>query len=641
MNRSLQIRAGLTAVILLFSLYGLLPTFKALSISQAEREAAKDNPERLEEIAEIDAAAIRRGLDLKGGMYLVLEVDQAGMNSSEAEDALLRVKEIIYNRIDKFGVSEPEITTFGSSRIVVKLPGLQDPERAKNLLGKTARLEFRMVRPDTEIQAALEKMDHLFLADAAVADTPDEADPEAAAEPTEEEDLAAAEGDTSAITEADTASTPFGDLDDVLGDDDSLAEADETYLKEHPFTGLIIAQPGILSSTPLFVEEKNVNRLQAMLDDPRVARKLRNMEFQMDMEPMNFGQGQMLRPLYLIEAKSILTGDQLTDALSAADPERPGSWQVNFSLNNRGARTFAKVTGENVGRFLAISLDGRISSAPVIQGKIPSGSGSISGNFSNAEASDLALLLRAGALPTDVYIAEERTVGPSLGSDSIRMGVNAAMYGSILVVIFMLVYYRLSGVVIVIALVSNIIILMAILAQFDLVLTLPGIAGIILTVGMAVDANVLINERIREELRKDKTIRASVQSGYTNATRTIVDANVTTLIAGGILLWFGTGPIKGFAVTLSIGILTSMFTALVMGVAPGESSPGKVGQDDGILQGSQDQFRGRHEGRLHHFGDPGSRQRGHHADSQGAAAEHRFYRRFGAAGEDGSGADGR
>ncbi len=569
MNRSLQIRAGLTAAVLLFSLYGLLPTFRALSISSAEREAAQDNPERLAEIADIDAAAIRRGLDLKGGMYLVLEVDQTGMNSSEAEDALMRVKEILYNRIDKFGVSEPEITTFGSSRIVVKLPGLQDPERAKNLLGKTARLEFRLVRPDTEIQGALDKLDKLFLVGATDDDTLDEAEAEEAAaeepvaEPVEEPDVVVAEGDTATAAEGDTASTPFGDLDGGLGDDDVLAEADEAYLREHPFTGLLIAQPGLQGNTPLFCKEENVARLQVMLDDPRVERKLRNLEFQMGMKAVDFGQGQSLRPVYLVDAKAIVTGDQLTDALSTANPERPGQWQVNFSLNNRGARSFGKTTGENVGRFLAISLDGRIASAPVIQSKITS-SGSISGNFTNAEASDRALLLRAGARPTDVYIAEERTVGPSLGSDSIRMGVRAALYGSLMVVIFMLFYYRLTGVVIVIALVSNIIILMAILAQFDLVLTLPGIAGIILTVGMAVDANVLINERIREELRKDKTIRASVQSGYANATRTIIDANVTTLIAGGILLWFGTGPIKGFAVTLSIGILTSMFTALVM-----------------------------------------------------------------------------
>ncbi len=556
MNRSLQYRAGLTIVVLLLSIWGLLPTFKALSISSAEREAAQDNPERLAEIADIDAKAIRRGLDLKGGMYLVLEVEQEGMNASEAEDALLRVKEILYNRIDKFGVSEPEITTFGSSRIVVKLPGLQDPERAKNLIGQTAKLEFRMVRQADDIQSALERLDQVFLGDAR--DVVEEAVEEAAIETpvVEETEVAAAA--------ADSADNPFGELDDVLGADGDILPDNSEYLKTHPFSGLLVAQGGVLQSTPLFVEEDNVDRLQALLDDPRTAARLRGSEFQIDLNPMDFGQGQMLRPVYLVETKPILSGAQLTDANSASNPDRPGMWQVNFALNSRGARQFAKVTGENVGRFLAISLDGRISSAPVIQGKIPSGSGSISGNFTNSEASDLALLLRAGALPTDVYIAEERTVGPSLGSDSIRMGVSAAMYGSILVILFMLVYYRMSGVVTVLALISNIVILMAVLGKFGLVLTLPGIAGIILTVGMAVDANVLINERIREELRKEKTIRASVQSGYANATRTIIDANVTTLIAGVILLWFGTGPIKGFAVTLSIGILTSMFTALVM-----------------------------------------------------------------------------
>jgi preprotein translocase subunit SecD len=229
-----------------------------------------------------------------------------------------------------------------------------------------------------------------------------------------------------------------------------------------------------------------------------------------------------------------------------------------------GGRQFAKVTGENVGEFLAISLDGRVKSAPRINSRIPGGSGVIEGTFTTAEAADLALLLRAGALPADVIIAEERTVGPSLGSDSIRQGVRAALYGSVLVILFMLVYYGRSGLITNIALVSNIIILMAVLAQFGLVLTLPGIAGIILTVGMAVDANVLINERIREELRRAKTVRAAVQSGYQNATSAIVDANITTLIVALVLWNFGTGPILGFAVTLSIGILTSMFTALVL-----------------------------------------------------------------------------
>ncbi len=549
MNRSLQIRAGLSVIVLLVSLIGLWPTFQALSINKEERAAAQDNPERLAEIEEIDSKAIRRGLDLKGGMYLVLEIDQSGMTPAEAQDALQRVKESLVRRIDKFGVSEPEITTFGASRIVVKLPGLQDPERAKNLLGKTARLEFRLVRPDTELQDVLEKLDRAFLDEAAVA-AAQAADADAAGEDQ------IAQADSTAGEE-----NPFGSLEPGQTEDSS----DALYAAEHPFSEMLIAQPGLggLGAT-LFLEEKNVARMQALLDDPRTARSMRDVEFQMGDAPLDLGEGTSLRALYLVDGVPALTGDRLEGAVATNDNENIGRFQVSFTLDSRGARSFAKMTGDNQGRQLAISLDGRISSAPTIQSRIPGGQGVITGNFSNNEASDLALLLRAGALPADVHIVEERTVGPSLGSDSIQQGVSAAMYGSIFVVLFMLVYYRLSGVVTVIALISNIIILMAVLAQFGLVLTLPGIAGIILTVGMAVDANVLINERIREELRKDKTIRAAVQSGYMNATRTIIDANVTTLIAGGILLMFGTGPIKGFAVTLSIGILTSMFTALVM-----------------------------------------------------------------------------
>ncbi len=546
MNRSLQIRAGLSVVVLLLSLIGLWPTFKALSISKEERAAAKNNPERLAEIEEIDSKAIRRGLDLKGGMYLVLEIDQTGMTPAEAQDALQRVKESLIRRVDKFGVSEPEITTFGASRIVVKLPGLQDPERAKKLLGKTARLEFRMVRPDTEIQGVLEKLDRAFLDEAAVA----------AAEAKE------AAGEDYAMADSTVAEdNPFG----TLEPGDTPEVSDDLYRAEHPFSGLLIAQPGLGGvGATLFLDESDVGRMQAMLDDPRCARVMNDTEFQLGDKAIDVGDNTFFRAIFLVDRLPALTGDRLEGAEARNNVERPGLFQVSFTLDSRGARTFAKVTGDNVGRQLAISLDSRISSAPSIQGRIPGGQGVITGSFTNTEASDLALLLRAGALPADVYIAEERTVGPSLGSDSIQKGVSAAMYGSVFVILFMLVYYRSTGLVVVLALISNIIILMAVLAQFGLVLTLPGIAGIILTVGMAVDANVLINERIREEMRKDKTIRASVQSGYMNATRTIVDANVTTLIAGGVLLMFGTGPIKGFAVTLCIGILTSMFTALVM-----------------------------------------------------------------------------
>jgi len=498
-------------------------------------------------------------------MYLVLEVEQEGMTPEQATDALQRVREILTNRIDQFGVSEPVIQIQGTSRIVVQLPGLQDPERAIELLGKTAQLEFRLVRLPEEYVDVIEKLDAAFAVTTSAQDTET-----AEVEPVDDETIVVEDMDTEVAetTAADTAATDdlFGDLPPLPdGDSDEQASADE-YAADHPFSAHVLFDAQLARSfgTPLLVPETDVQLVQNMLlaDEARVIPA--NMEFQFDSEPLQYQDGFWVRPLYLLNAKADLTGDQLTEARSTPDPDRPGGWMVQMTLNRRGASVFAKLTGENVDRHLAISLDSRVSSAPVINGRIPSGQATISGSFTSAEASDLALLLRAGALPADVRIAEERTVGPSLGRDSIDQSFKAALYGSILVILYMLVYYRASGLVIVLALVSNVIILMATLAQFGLVLTLPGIAGIILTVGMAVDANVLINERIREELRKDKTIRAAVQAGYKNATRTIVDANVTTLIVGGILLWFGTGAIKGFAVTLSIGILSSMFTALIM-----------------------------------------------------------------------------
>jgi protein-export membrane protein SecD len=388
--------------------------------------------------------------------------------------------------------------------------------------------------------------------------------PEAAVEGEAEDEAAgddAAEDAAVAEADADTTADPYADLpeqDELAQAADDEAARDELR-EQYPFSALLIPTP-----YPYYmVLEHDVPLVQAMLDAPE-AKIVRDVAFQfgMELEPMQ--DGSMARFLYPLETKVALSGDHLTDAQQRPDQQRPGNWTVSFELDRKGARQFAKVTGDAVGEFLAISLDGRVKSAPRINSRIPSGSGVIEGTFTSLQAGDLALLLRAGALPADIHFAEERTVGPSLGSDSIRQGVRAAMWGSILVAIFMLIYYRSSGIVTDIALFSNILILMAVLAQFGLVLTLPGIAGIILTVGMAVDANVLINERVREELRKAKTVRAAVQAGYQNATRTIVDANVTTLIVGLVLWNFGTGPVLGFAVTLCIGILTSMFTALVL-----------------------------------------------------------------------------
>ena len=559
MNRSFNLRALLVIVVVLLSLWGLYPTFRAARVTDEMRERSADDPALKAQIDGWEAKAIRKGLDLEGGMYIVLEVDTEGLTAAQASDALDRVVEILRNRVDQFGVSEPDIKPLGSSRIIVQLPGLQDVDRAKRLIGSTARLEFRMVRPVEDLAEALTKLDEAFAVTASAAtDTVAAAEPD----PVVETEIAAA--DTAAAAPGADEALDFEALPDQPGDTSTGPTAEQ--MAEYPFSAYLLVDQALVRmlGTPVVVREQDYDRVKGMLAAPEARVIPRSVEFQFDMEPQNLGGGMIVRPLYLLDKRASVTGERLVNARSAPDPDRPGNFQVHFTLDRKGARIFSKLSGENIDRNMAISLDGKVKSAPVFSSKIPTGDGVITGAFSSQQAQDMALLLRAGALPVDVRIEEERTVGPSLGRDSVRQGLNAALYGLALVVIFVLIYYRLVGFVVVLAVAVNVVILLAILVQFGLVLTLPGIAGIILTIGMAVDANVLINERIREELRRNKTARAAVDSGYANATRTIVDANVTTLIAAAILLWFGTGPIQGFAVTLSIGILSSMFTALVL-----------------------------------------------------------------------------
>jgi preprotein translocase subunit SecD len=275
-------------------------------------------------------------------------------------------------------------------------------------------------------------------------------------------------------------------------------------------------------------------------------------------------QGVSGRRLYVLKREPELTGGSVASAEARVGLEttNPGAWGVSMSMTPKGRADFSRVTGNNVGRQLAIVLDGVVSSAPNIRERIPSGSASITGGFDVESAKDLAIVLRAGALPAPVHIIEERSVGPSLGSDSIQQGLTAGWVGAVLVVVFMAVYYRLSGGIAIVAMLLNMFYVLAALAGFGATLTLPGIAGLVLTVGMAVDANVLIFERIREELRNGRSVRQSVETGYNRAFRTILDANLTTLISALFLFQFGTGPIKGFAVTLSIGLIANMFTAV-------------------------------------------------------------------------------
>ncbi len=392
---------------------------------------------------------INLGLDLKGGMHLVLRVDTSSLAMQAREGAVDRALEVIRNRIDEFGVREPSIQKQGEGAIVVQLPGVTDRQRAIDLIGKTALLEFKLVSTDT----------------------------------------------------------------------DKLKQAME-------------------GSPPEGFELK-----RAQDDD----------------EPL------------LIEKQAVLTGDTLTQASVRFDQSQFNEPIVALQFNSDGAKKFAEITADNIGKRLAIVLDGKVQTAPRIKEAIPNGEAVITGRFSIEQAQDLALVLRVGALPAPMYIEEERTIGPLLGEDSINSGIKATIIGSALVFIFMAAYYLLAGIISNIALLLNLLIILGGLGILPVLfpgvsatLTLPGIAGIVLSLGMAVDSNVLINERIREELAVGRPLRTAIANGYNKAFSAIFDSNLTTLIAAFLLFQFGTGPIRGFAVTLTIGLLASMFTAVVV-----------------------------------------------------------------------------
>ncbi len=549
MNKSDRIRAITSAIVVVLSLWFLWPTYRLATMSAEEEQKLEiENPEKIDKLHQ---KALKLGLDLKGGMHLTLEVDDSQLKDDEKKDILDRALEIVRNRVDQFGVSEPTIQKEGSKRIIVQLPGLTDPDRAKRLLGQTAMLEWRLIRQQDEVAGVLRKLDETFrrvAGDSLVeiggkTDTlgvvPDPSKPAPAATPMPGESLFAG------------AKT---------GEDMPLNVPLETFDKTKPFTSLLVS----FYRDWLIVAEDNVPLVRRMLARPEaVAAMPKDSEFMWFDEWMEMQEGGRGKPLMLVAKDEYVSGSNLVSAEPQSNPQSPSQMSVSFTFNRKGARELSRFTGDNVGRFTAIILDGKTKSGPVIKSKIPDGRGVIEGNFTDVEARDLAIILRAGALPAPMFTREERTVGPSLGSDSIRQGLRAGLLGAGVVVLFMMIYYQISGVIATLGLALTMLSLFGCLAYFGAALTLPGIAGLVLTVGMAVDANVLIYERIREELRREKTIRAAIDTGYERAFVTILDANLTTLITAIALYQFGTGPIKGFATTLSIGILTSMFAATV------------------------------------------------------------------------------
>jgi SecD/SecF fusion protein len=482
------------------SLFLLWPTYRLYSLKPEQLSAM--NPKQ---VAELRRKAIHLGLDLQGGMHLVLEVDRSRLSAAEAKEAPERAMEIIRNRIDQFGVAEPLIQRQGEDRIVVQLPGLTDRQRAIELIGKTALLEFNLVRTPEETKNLFDRIDAFLATRGAGA---------------------------------------------IAGLDTSLRR---TPLTAHFFS---LDGAGFVRDQDLPVVEKLLATAGIDSTIPPDSKLVWGKEGE-------GSQGVSGRALYVLKREPDMTGGTIANAIAEPDQQSPGNMAVGMKMTPRGRADFARITGNNVGRQLAIVLDGVVSSAPVIRERIPSGDAKISGSFDIAEARDLAIVLKAGALPAPVNIIEERSVGPSLGGDSIHEGLTAGLIGTVLVVVFMLVYYQISGVIAIGALALNVLYVAATMPLIGATLTLPGIAGLVLTVGMAVDTNVLIFERIREELRNQKTVRQSVQLGYDRAFRTILDAHLTTLFSALFLYGFGTGPVKGFAVTLSIGLVANMFTAVV------------------------------------------------------------------------------
>ena len=615
MQSNLTPRYLIIGVILAWAIYALLPTWQYQNMTADEKEELRTSGD----LEQIESRIIRQGLDLKGGMYIVLEADiptlmgnlasmkderlEAILTSAkekstlpdvdfftvfeqdvkadgiklsryyhqygaslddimtalkdEADDAINRVLEILQNRVDQFGVAEPTIQKQGKHRIVVELAGIQDSKRARALLQSTALLEFYLVKNAAVTNEIITQLDDVLKETTDVDELKELA--EAGQTKAEEKPVEETKEDDGTKTVAEL----FGETDPEPGE--ATDEFDADIFTQAPFSSLLAALGGDMG-----VQEKNVYALKKLLEKPEVQSKLKSANgqfiFSNDSQSLTgtAGQDKFYR-LYYLENTPELTGGVVDEAradLGTIGGGSAGQPVVSLSMNSEGSRTWARVTGANVGERIAIVLDKKVHMAPSIREKIPSGKTQIEGFASMNEAKDLAIILRAGALPAPVNIIEERIVGPSLGADSIAQGTQAIIFGLALVLVFMLVYYKMAGIVADFALIWNILLVLAVLASLQATLTLPGIAGLILTIGMSIDANVIIFERVREELRKGKTPKAAIDAGYDRALTTIIDANVTTLIASLVLYQFGTGPIKGFATVLFWGILISMFTAV-------------------------------------------------------------------------------
>ncbi len=474
----------------------------------------------------------------------------------KADEAVDQAMEIVRNRVDRYGVTEPSIQKQGSRRISVELPGVDEPERVRSLLESASQLTFHLMADPQRLRASVQRIIEYY--EPSAADTAQVADAEAEGEASEMADTTA--GEASDETEATELAT--GDEEGEKGT--SLTEGEEGGAAQNPLLANMQPLPRQDSPVVGHVLESDTARVNELLSDPAVQKMVpAGVEFLWGARNIAPEGQEPMYPLLAVKNEKELTGDVITEASVQFD-QQTNQPAVSMTMNSEGARKWSRLTGANVGKQVAIVLDDVVYSYPVVEQRITGGRSSIDGLESRQEAEDIVTILRSGALPAPVNIIQERTVGPSLGAESIRAGLISIVVGFLLVVLFMIMYYHTAGVVADIALLLNLIMILGILAGFGATLTLPGIAGIVLTIGMAVDANVLIFDRIREEQATGKTLRSSISDGYDHSLSAILDANITTFFMGVILYSFGVGPVQGFAVTLMAGILSSLFTAIIV-----------------------------------------------------------------------------
>ena len=619
MSKNLTPRYIVIGLVLAWALMTLWPSVKYQMLSPSDIEEMRE----MGTLESLENDIIKQGLDLKGGIYIVLEVDLPTLVSTlainkdskfektlsdvrkslaentqqdfftvfansvstnglrlpryydvdygakpddilaslneQADDAINRVLEILQNRVDQFGVSEPTIQKQGNRRIIVELAGIQDSDRARSLLQSTAQLEFCLVKSPEVTNDILSQIDYLVQ---------DNEQLESLVA-TINEDYESADSDELGVSDDKTVSISelFGDDAETSKDtSDTSVVVDQNIFQERPFSSLLRAL-----GNDIAVPEKNLYAVKKIINRQEILDKLALGNGQFLFAPTaesfstNDGIDEKLVNMYYLEKDADLTGGVIEEAIATIGGQGTsavGQSIVLLDMNSEGARTWSRITGANIGRRIAIVLDKKVHMAPSIRTKISDGGTMIEGFAGMDEAKDIAIVLRAGALPAPVNIIEERIVGPSLGADSVKRGTNSVLLGLGLIIVFMFIYYKLSGSIANFALIWNILLVLSVLASLGATLTLPGIAALILTVGMSIDANVIIFERIREELRKGKSVRSAIDGGYNRALTTIIDANVTTLVAALVLYQFGTGPIRGFATVLFWGIIISMFTAI-------------------------------------------------------------------------------